>query len=122
MEWTGPGFVDHHAHLLRAAGLTAESWGSTEAIRALHESCARRGESPVDAIEPPERDDLQGVLRAALHRAASVGLVEVWEAGVRHPSYWEALLALRERGPLPLRVRLLVAAGDGRARDAAAHR
>ncbi len=37
MEWTGPGFVDHHAHLLRAAGLIAESWGSTEAIRALHE-------------------------------------------------------------------------------------
>ena len=111
MEWTGPGFVDHHAHLLRAAGLTAESWGSTAAIRALHESCARRGESPVDAIEPPERDDLRGVLAAALERAASVGLVEVWEAGVRHPSYLEALLALREQGPLPLRVRLLVAAG-----------
>ena len=111
MEWTGPGFVDHHAHLLRAAGLIAESWGSTEAVRALHESCARRGESPVDAIEPPERDDLPAVLNAALQRAASVGLVEIWEAGVRHPSYWETLLALREAGPLPLRVRLLVAAG-----------
>ena len=37
--------------------------------------------------------------------------MEVWEAGVRHPAYLEALLALREQGPLPLRVRLLVAAG-----------
>ncbi len=111
MEWTGAGFVDHHAHLLRSAGLIAETWGDTQAVRALHVSCARRGVSPVDAIEPPERDDLQGVLHAALSRAASVGLVEIWEAGVRHPAYWEALVALREHGSLPLRVRLLVAAG-----------
>jgi hypothetical protein len=111
MEWTGPGFVDHHAHLLRAAALLAESWGSAEAIRALHHSCAQHGVSPVDAIEPPERGDLPGVLRSALQRARSVGLVEIWEAGVRHPSYWAALHALRDEGPLPLRVRLLVAAG-----------
>ncbi|MGA7989557.1 MAG: amidohydrolase family protein [Candidatus Dormiibacterota bacterium] len=111
MTWTGPGFVDHHAHLLHEASLQGSGWGGTAAIRALHHACAERGDTPVDAIEQPECDDLPAALRAALHRAAAAGLVEIWEAGTRHPAYWTALRALRDEGPLPLRVRILVAAG-----------
>jgi predicted amidohydrolase YtcJ len=111
MTWTGPGFVDHHAHLLRAAGLGTEDWGNTAQVRALHERCAERGATPLDLIEPPVHTDLERRLLEAMQRAARVGLVEIWEAGTRHGSYWEALLALRERGTLPLRVRVLVAVG-----------
>ena len=111
MTWTGPGFVDHHAHLLHDAGARGPRWGGTDVIRAMHHACAERGETPVDAIEPPDRNDLPVALRAAMERAAAAGLVEIWEAGTRHPAYWTALCALREEGPLPLRVRVLVAAG-----------
>ncbi len=111
MTWTGPGFVDHHAHLLHDASVRGPRWGGTDAIRALHRACAERGDTPVDAIEPPERNDLPAALRAAMQRAAAAGLVEIWEAGSRHRAYWTALRALRDEGPLPLRVRVLVAAG-----------
>jgi predicted amidohydrolase YtcJ len=111
MTWTGPGFVDHHAHLLHDAGVTGPRWGGSDAIRALHHGCADRGVSPVDAIEPPDLADLHPALLSAMQRAAAAGLVEIWEAGMRHGAYWMALRSLREAGPLPLRVRVLVAAG-----------
>jgi predicted amidohydrolase YtcJ len=67
-------------------------------------------------MDEPERpievhDGLRGDLERALDRAASVGLVEVWEAGMGDWGYLEALLSLRARGPLAVRVRLLVASG-----------
>ena len=44
--------------------------------------------------------------------AARCGIVELWEAGIPSWRYLDALLALRAKGlPLPVRVRLLVAAG-----------
>ncbi len=111
MEWTGPGFVDHHAHLLRSAAFAGRDWGGVDEVRALHQLCAERGISPVDTDEEPAGDNLEQVIRDALQRAASTGLVEIWEAGMRHAAYWDSLRALREQGPLPLRVRVLVAAG-----------
>ncbi|MGA2529820.1 MAG: amidohydrolase family protein [Acidimicrobiales bacterium] len=70
-----------------------------------------RDGTPVDDIEEPERRDLSLRVLSVLERAAHSGLVEVWEAGLRDWAYLDALLELRERGALPLRVRLLVAAG-----------
>lgn len=111
MAWTGPGFVDHHAHLLRAAAFAGRDWGGVNEVRALHQLCAERGISPVDADEAPASNDLEQVMRDALQRAASTGLVEIWEAGMRHMAYWDSLQALRDNGALALRVRVLVAAG-----------
>ena len=56
-------------------------------------------------------DELRGALERGLAGAAEVGLVEVTEAGMHDWAYLEALLALRARGPLPVRVRLFVASG-----------
>jgi predicted amidohydrolase YtcJ len=111
MAWTGPGFVDHHAHLLRAAAFVGRDWGGVDEVRALHQLCAERGVSPVDTDEAPAANNLEQVLRDALQRAASTGLVEIWEAGMRHMTYWDSLRALRDQGALPVRVRVLVAAG-----------
>jgi predicted amidohydrolase YtcJ len=110
-QTTVDGFVDHHAHLLRVASGDPPPWGSPDGIRAYHERCAERGVSPVDDPEPPSATDLPSRLDRGLRTAASNGICELWEAGLRDWAYLDALLELRERGPLPVRVRLLVAAG-----------
>jgi predicted amidohydrolase YtcJ len=62
--------------------------------------------------QPLEVDDqLRGNLERGMTWAAELGLVEVTEAGMHDWAYLEALLALRQRGPLPVRVRLLVSSG-----------
>lgn len=106
-----PGFADHHAHLLRVATGGRPPWGDAAGIRRYHEQCAARGISPVDDPDPAVGGDLKGRLADALSRAATLGLCEVWEAGLRDWACLDALVALREDGPLPLRVRLLIAAG-----------
>ncbi|HEV2371576.1 MAG TPA: amidohydrolase family protein [Streptosporangiaceae bacterium] len=111
MTYTGPGFVDYHAHLLRTSSGTPPPWGEPAGVRPYHEHCAAMGMTPVDALEEPEVDGLGDRLFAGLQRAAGCGLTEVWEAGVRHWAFLDALVALREQGPLPVRVRLLAAAG-----------
>lgn len=106
------GFVDHHAHVLRDASSDRPRWGDRAAVRRYHERCAARGITPVDDEDPAEVPHLGPRLLAALERAAAVGICELWEAGLRDWACLDALLAAREeRGDLPVRVRLLVAAG-----------
>ncbi|MBW8827184.1 MAG: amidohydrolase family protein, partial [Acidobacteria bacterium] len=116
MPWTGPGFVDHHAHLLRvsAGRLPAYCDGSdVEAVRSWHHLLAERWSTPMDeAVEPLEvHDGLRGALERGLNRARAAGIVQITEAGMDDWAYLEALLALRARDELPVRVRLLVASG-----------
>src|SRR5262249_38959345 len=102
MTYIGPGFVDYHSHLLRTSSGTAPPWGVPAGVRSYHEHCAAMGMTPVDALEEPEVDGLPGRLFAGLRQAAGYGLVEVWEAGVRHWAFLDALAGLREKGPLPV--------------------
>src|SRR4051812_38267842 len=82
-------------------------------IADFHRGVAAKGSTPMD--EPPgplPADlDLAAALDGGLRYAADFGLVQITEAGLVSWDYLDALLALRERGPLPLRVRLLVASG-----------
>ena len=115
MTWEGPGFVDHHVHLLRVA---AEDWTTSydlskpESIAAWHRSVASRGSTPMDEHAPlGQKQDLPGMLERGLRHAQELGLVEVTEAGMTDWGYLEALMDRREKGLLPIRVRILVASG-----------
>ena len=64
--------------------------------------------------EPPEpsaEGPLEGRIEEALGEAGSLGIVQLTEAGVVDPRHHDALTALRDRGPLPVRVRLLLSSG-----------
>jgi hypothetical protein len=115
MTWEGPGFVDHHAHLLRAATGVPAPFDPTDgaAVAAWHRRVSERWSTPMDEEEPPVAvdDRLRGSLERVLDRARAVGLVEITEAGLRDWGVLEALLGLRARGELAVRVRLLVASG-----------
>lgn len=116
MSWEGPGFVDHHAHLLAVAAGTPLECGNAsgpEEVRTYHRLVSDRWSTPMDEpVRPLAVDDeLRGNLERGLDRAAASGLVEITEAGMQDWAYLEALLALRARGPLAVRVRLLVASG-----------
>lgn len=114
MSWEGPGFVDHHVHLLRVA---AEDWSNYDltdpaSIAAFHRSVASKGSTPMDEHAPlGDRRDLPGMLERGLQKAAEVGLVQVTEAGMTDWRYLDALMDRREKGVLPIRVRILVASG-----------
>lgn len=116
MSFEIPGFVDHHTHLLRLAAGGVAPWGSVttpEIIGAYHRRLNERWTTPMDDLEAPVEvnDSFRGSLEGMLNYAAGVGLVEVTEAGMNDWAYLEALLDLRSRGPLPIRVRILVASG-----------
>jgi predicted amidohydrolase YtcJ len=114
MSWEGPGFVDHHAHLLRVAAgdLPPYDYSSPESIAAYHRSLSTRDLTPMDVISPvPVQQDLAGALFAALKRAHALGIVQITEAGMTDWAYLDALRILRDRGDLPVRVRVLVASG-----------
>jgi predicted amidohydrolase YtcJ len=107
------GFVDHHTHLLKAAAGVPFPWQSTT-VREFHERVWRARSTPMDVPEPASTDSPDGLaarLRDGLAMAASVGLVEVTEMGMRDWCYLSALTSLSKRGPLPARVRLYLASG-----------
>lgn len=115
MTWEGPGFVDAHAHLLRAASGVPAPYDPTDraAVAAWHRRVSERWSTPMDEETPPVAvdDRLRGSLERVLDHARAAGLVEVTEAGLHDWGLLEALLALRARGELPVRVRLLIASG-----------
>jgi hypothetical protein len=107
------GFSDAHSHLLKDVARIPFSWQETS-VAAFHHDVARAGQTPMDVAEdepsgsPPE---LAALLRAGLARAAAAGLVEVTEMGMRAWWYLDALAALQQQGPLPVRVRIYLASG-----------
>lgn len=108
------GFVDHHTHALRVAAGARPPYDLSRpaSIGEYHRAVAARGSSPMD--EPPEPSaagPLEDRIEAELHRAATAGIVQLTEAGVVDERHIGALRVLRERGPLPVRVRLLIASG-----------
>jgi predicted amidohydrolase YtcJ len=108
-----PGFTDSHTHLLADAARVPLPWqGST--VAEFHRRVASAGTTPMDVPEPAmpgAPDDLAARLSAGLARAASTGLVEITEMGMRHWWYLEALARLQRAGPLPARVRIYLASG-----------
>ena len=108
-----PGFVDHHAHLVRYGGVPQAPYDRADpgSIGAWHRDVAARGSTPMDEAPEPAGPDLPERIHRILETAARAGLVEVTEAGLLDPSHLDALRTLRERGPLPTRVRILVASG-----------
>jgi predicted amidohydrolase YtcJ len=116
VPWTGPGFVDQHAHVLRVAAGRLPAHCSADELPAVaewHRLVARRSSTPMDEPEQPleVNDGLRGALERALVQARSLGIVQLTEAGVHDWAYLDALRDLRVRGPLPVRVRLLLASG-----------
>jgi len=114
VSYSGPGFVDHHTHLLRVAAGDFPPYDvrDPESVAAYHRSIASRWSTPLDELRPlGPHPDLPGALEAGLQRAADAGLVEITEAGMTDFKYLDALLDRRERGLLPVRVRILVASG-----------
>jgi predicted amidohydrolase YtcJ len=108
---TVPGLSDHHAHLLRTAA-GAGFPATTADVRAFHLRVASAGSTPMDVLDPPlARPDLAERLVAGLARAASVGLVEITEMGMRSWDYLDALTEAQAAGPLPVRVRIYLASG-----------
>jgi predicted amidohydrolase YtcJ len=111
VTFIGPGFVDHHAHALRFMTGAPAPWGDPSGVRQFHIDCVEHGISPVDVADTTGDADLVTLTHKTLRGAAQSGIVELWEAGIRDWSYLDALLELRESAPLPVRARLLIAAG-----------
>lgn len=115
MTWEGAGFVDHHTHLLRVSVGAAAPCDATDPdeVAAYHRAVVGRWSTPMDEPHEPlvVDDRVRGGLERGLTRAASLGIVQVTEAGMHDWGLLDALRDLRGRGPLPVRVRLLVASG-----------
>jgi predicted amidohydrolase YtcJ len=118
VSWEGPGFVDHHAHVLRVAAGRMRDYcedgvANPAKVAAWHRHLAEHDSTPMDEpVKPLEvHDGLRGALERSLVHARTLGIVQLTEAGMDDWAYLEALLGLRARGPLPVRVRLLVASG-----------
>ena len=118
MTWEGPGFVDHHTHLLRVGAGVLRPYcedGATnpEAVAAWHRAVSERWSTPMD--EPVKPLELHagtiGGIERALHEARELGLVQVSEMGMDDWGYLEALKLLRAKDVLPVRVRIYVASG-----------
>jgi len=108
-----PGFVDHHAHLLKAAAGVPLS-ATPQQVREFHHRVAGQGRTPMDVLDPAGALSAPGLpdrLSAGLATAAAAGLVEVTEMGMRSWAYLDALAELQRAGPLPCRVRIYVASG-----------
>lgn len=107
---SSPAFVDHHTHVLSFAG--NEHWGLPDEDETQRQyRLARDGSTPMDDTFTVRVGDLASAVRSALEHAASVGLVQVTEAGMTSWRYLDLLQDLRRDGGLPVRVRLLLASG-----------
>jgi predicted amidohydrolase YtcJ len=82
-------------------------------VRAFHERVQRDGGTPMDVPEPAAAPagELAARLQRGLAGAASVGLAEITEMGMRQWAYLDALAGLGRSGPLPVRVRIYLASG-----------
>jgi predicted amidohydrolase YtcJ len=108
-----PGFVDSHAHLLKDSARVPFPWPEST-VSEFHRRVAGAGTTPMDAPEPPAPgppDEMAARLLAGLARAASTGLVEITEMGMRDWWYLDSLVSLQRAGPLPVRVRIYLASG-----------
>ena len=108
-----PGFTDAHTHLLAVAAGVPAPWEAT-GVPAFHRAVAEAGSTPMDVPEPAPSDPadiLTERLRTGLAVAAAAGLVEITDMGTRSWWYVDALTALAEAGPLPVRVRVYLASG-----------
>jgi predicted amidohydrolase YtcJ len=108
------GFTDHHTHLLKTAAGALYPWEGTT-VREFHERVWRDGSTPMDIGEPAlegSEDVIASRLHEGLAMAASTGLVEITEMGMRDWGYLDALTRLTKDGQaLPVRVRLYLASG-----------
>lgn len=86
--------------------------GDLSRVAAFHRSVSVRGITPMDVEMPlAPQEDLPGALYKGLREANRLGLVQVTEAGMTDWAYFDALRVLRDRGDLPVRVRVFVASG-----------
>ncbi len=113
MAFNGPGFVDHHTHLLRVAAQVKPPYDFTspESIAAYHRNLAASGFNPMDAVGDKVDERLDAQLMAALTGAADLGICQVTEAGMHDWVYLDTLRRRRDVDRLPCRVRILVASG-----------
>src|SRR5215208_8182665 len=118
MPWEGPGFVDHHTHLLRVGAGVLRTYcedgvNDPDAVAAWHRQVSERWSTPMD--EPVKPLELHagtiGGIERSLVEARGLGLVQISEMGMDDWGYLEALLQLRAKEPLPVRVRIYVASG-----------
>ena len=108
-----PGFIDSHTHLLKEAAQAPFPWAGTTVAR-FHQATAQAGITPMDVPDAPPPGPagaLPGRLLEGLRRAAAAGLTEITEMGMRDWRYLDALDALQQAGPLPVRVRIYLASG-----------
>ncbi|HUR78358.1 MAG TPA: amidohydrolase family protein [Acidimicrobiales bacterium] len=113
MAFNGPGFVDHHTHLLRVAAQVKPPYDFTskESIGQYHRSLLAGGLNPMDAVGDVLDERLDAQLMAGLSRAAELGICQITEAGMHDWEYLDTLMRRRESDRLPCRVRILVASG-----------
>lgn len=116
--FAGPGFVDHHAHAFahRAVAGVLRCAGD---VRDWHGALERDGSNPADAPadELPAPERLIASIVSTQRLAASLGLVEIWEAGLAGPGLLEALLRLRGHvDRFDVRVRILASSGQAATR------
>jgi len=113
MAFNGPGFVDHHTHLLRVAAGVKPSYDFTDpaSIATYHRGLAASGYTPMDAIGDRIDERIDAQLMSGLTRAADLGICQVTEAGMHDWRYLDTLRHRRDVDRLPCRVRILVANG-----------
>lgn len=113
MAFNGPGFVDHHTHLLRVSARIKPPYDvrDPDSIAAYHRNLRTAGLNPMSSVGDPVDERLDAQLMAGLTQAADVGLCQITEAGMHDWEYLDTLLRRRETDRLPCRVRILVASG-----------
>lgn len=92
-----PGFIDSHAHLLKDSARVPFPWPEST-VSEFHRRVAGAGTTPMDVPEPPAPgppDQMAARLLAGLARAASTGLVEITEMGMRDWWYLDSLARLQ---------------------------